>query len=81
MKCESVAVTITVAHEDSPDKYSVVQTIATQRGARTMALDTKNHNVYTVTAEFGPPPPATPPASSSLAEGAPPRMACRETIT
>jgi hypothetical protein len=52
--------TITVAHEDSPDKYSVVQTIATQKGARTMALDTKNHNVYTVTAEFGPPPPATP---------------------
>jgi hypothetical protein len=52
--------TITVAHQDSPDKYSVVQTITTQRGARTMALDYKNHNVYTVTAEFGPPPPATP---------------------
>jgi DNA-binding beta-propeller fold protein YncE len=52
--------TITVAHQDSPDKYSVVQTITTQRGARTMALDPKNHNVYTVTAEFGPPPPATP---------------------
>jgi DNA-binding beta-propeller fold protein YncE len=52
--------TITVAHEDSPDKYSVVQTIATQRGARTMALDTKSHSVYTVTAEFEPPPPATP---------------------
>lgn len=52
--------TITVAHEDSPDKLSVVQTITTQRGARTMALDTKNHNVYTVTAEFEPPPPATP---------------------
>jgi hypothetical protein len=52
--------TITVAHQDSPDKYSVVQTITTQRGARTMALDTKNHNVYTVTADFGPPPAATP---------------------
>jgi len=51
---------ITVAHEDSPDKYTVVQTISTQRGARTMALDTKNHNVYTVTAKFEPPPPATP---------------------
>jgi hypothetical protein len=60
MKCESVAVTITVAHEDSPDKLTVVQTITTQRGARTMALDPKNHNVYTVTADFGPPPPATP---------------------
>lgn len=52
--------TITVAHQDSPDKYTVVQTIATQKGARTMTLDTKNHNVYTVTAEFDPPPPPTP---------------------
>jgi DNA-binding beta-propeller fold protein YncE len=52
--------TITVAHEDTPDKYTVVQTIQTQRGARTMALDTKNHNVYTVTADFGPPPAPTP---------------------
>jgi hypothetical protein len=52
--------TITVAHEDTPDKYTVVQTIATQRGARTMAIDTKNHNVYTVTADLGPPGPATP---------------------
>lgn len=51
--------TITVAHEDSPDKYSVVQTIATQAGARTMALDTGNHNVYTVTADRGPTPPPT----------------------
>lgn len=51
--------TITVAHQDSPDKYTVVQTIATQRGARTMTIDTANHNVYTVTAEFGPPPKAT----------------------
>ena len=52
--------TITVAHQDSPDKYTVVQTISTQRGARTMALDRRNHNVYTVTAELGPPPAATP---------------------
>ena len=52
--------TITVAHQDSPRTYSVVQTITTQRGARTMALDSANHNVYTVTAEFGPPPKATP---------------------
>ena len=44
--------TINVAHEDSADKYTVVQTIATQKGARTMALDTKNHNVYAVTVEF-----------------------------
>jgi DNA-binding beta-propeller fold protein YncE len=52
--------TITVAHEDAPDKFGVVQTIQTMRGARTMALDTGNHNVYTVSAEFGPPPAPTP---------------------
>ncbi len=51
--------TITVAHEDSPDKYTVVDTIMTQNGARTMTVDTKNHNLYTVTADFGPTPAAT----------------------
>jgi hypothetical protein len=51
--------TITVAHEDSPDKYTVVDTIMTQNGARTMAIDTSNHNIYTVTADFGPTPAAT----------------------
>ena len=48
--------TITAAHEDSPNKYTVVDTIKTQTGARTMALDISNHNIYTVTAEFGPAP-------------------------
>lgn len=52
--------TITAAHEDSPDKYTVVDTIKTQTGARTMALDTGNHMIYTVTAEFGPTPAASP---------------------
>ena len=51
--------TLTIAHEDSPDKYTVVDTIQTQRGARTMTVDTETHTVYTVTAEFGPPPAAT----------------------
>ena len=51
--------TLTVVHQDSPDKYSVVENVQTQRGARTMALDLKTHNVYVVTAEFGPPPAPT----------------------
>lgn len=51
--------TITVAHQDSADKYTVVQTITTQRGARTMALDAKTHNIYTVTSDFSPPAAAT----------------------
>ena len=49
--------TITVVHEDSPDKFTVVDTpIKTQQGARTMTLDTANHNIYTVTAEMMPAP-------------------------
>lgn len=50
---------LTIAHEDSPQKFSVVENVPTQPGARTMALDTKTHNVYLVTAKFGPPPPPT----------------------
>ncbi len=50
---------LTVVHEDSPAKFSVVDNLPTQSGARTMALDEKTHNVYLVTAKFGPPPAAT----------------------
>lgn len=50
---------LTVVHEDSPDKFSVVEDVPTQMGARTMALDKKTHEVFLVTAEFGPPPAAT----------------------
>jgi YVTN family beta-propeller protein len=52
--------TLTVVREDSPDKFSVVENIKTQRGARTLALDPKTHQIYLVTAEFGPPPAPTP---------------------
>jgi DNA-binding beta-propeller fold protein YncE len=52
--------TLTVVHEDAPDRYTVVGTVPTQRGARTLALDERTHRVYTVTAQFGPPPAATP---------------------
>ena len=51
--------TLTVVHEDSPDKFTPVASISTQRGARTMALDLKAHRVFLVTAEFGPPPAPT----------------------
>ena len=50
---------LTVVHEDSADKFSVVETVATTKGARTMALDPETHKVYVVTAKFGPPPAAT----------------------
>jgi DNA-binding beta-propeller fold protein YncE len=50
---------LTVVKEDSPDKFSVVQNVKTERGARTMELDPKTHKIYLVTAKFGPPPAAT----------------------
>lgn len=46
--------TLTVAHEDSPAKFSVLQNLATADGARTMELDARNHRVYVVTADRKP---------------------------
>jgi DNA-binding beta-propeller fold protein YncE len=52
---------ITVVHEDSPEKFSVAQTVTTAPGARTMELDRASHRLFTVTARFGPVPEhATP---------------------
>jgi YVTN family beta-propeller protein len=45
--------TITVIHEDSPDKYSVVDTVKTAPKAKTMALDPKTHQLFLSTAEGG----------------------------
>jgi YVTN family beta-propeller protein len=50
--------TLTVIKTESGDKFSVQQTASTQRGARTMALNPKNHDVYLVAAEFDEAPPA-----------------------
>jgi hypothetical protein len=51
--------TLTVVHEDTPDKFHVVADVPTRRGARTMALDLTTHRVYLVTADFGPAPAPT----------------------
>lgn len=65
--------TLTVIHEDSPDRYSVVQTLPTKRGARTMAMDPDGARVYVVTADFGPRPgtaaPDNPHRRPSLVPG------------
>ncbi len=45
--------TLTVIHEDSPDRFRVVDNVPTQSGARTMVLDAKTHNVLLVTARHG----------------------------
>jgi hypothetical protein len=44
-----------IYHEDSPDKLSEVQTLKTEYGAKTMALDPKTHNIFVSTSDFDPP--------------------------
>jgi DNA-binding beta-propeller fold protein YncE len=51
--------TLTVIKEETPDKFTVEGNVPTRRGARTMALDEKTHNIYLATAQFGPAPAAT----------------------
>jgi DNA-binding beta-propeller fold protein YncE len=73
--------TLTVVHEASPDKYDVVDNVATQRSARTMALDSKTHHIFLPAAKFGDasapteknprPRPPVVPGSFELIEVAP----------
>ena len=46
--------TLTVVRESSPGKYKVLETVTTQRGSRTMAIDPKTHNIYLPAAQFSP---------------------------
>ena len=59
----------TIAKEDGPNGLSLVQSLKTERGARTIALDPKTHRIYLPTAQFGPPPspsPGAPPSRPSI---------------
>jgi hypothetical protein len=50
--------TLTVVQESS-GTYTVAETVVTQKGARTMAIDAATHNIYLPTAQFGPAPEPT----------------------
>jgi len=52
--------TLTIIQETDKDHFSVLQTLPTQKGARTIALDSKSHHLFLPTAGFGPAPAATP---------------------
>ena len=52
--------TLTVVKESSPTTFAVEQTVTTVPRARTITLDGKTGRIFTVTAEFGPPPAAAP---------------------
>jgi len=58
---------VTVVHQDSADKYTVVKTVDTFAGAKTITVDPNTHNVYLFQPERGPVPPPAP--------GAPPPVA------
>lgn len=57
--------TVTIVHQDSPDKYTTVATVNTVRGAKTVGVDPVKHIAYLFQPEYGPapaPPPGAPPA-------------------
>jgi YVTN family beta-propeller protein len=51
--------TLHIFHEDSPDKFSVVEDVKTEFGARNAALDPKTHKLFIDTANFDPAPAPT----------------------
>jgi len=55
--------TTIIAREVAPGKLTVIQTLKTERGARTMALDPKTHRIYLPSAKFEPTPSPSPGAS------------------
>ena len=55
--------TTTIAREETPEKLTVVQTLKTERGARTIALDPKTKRIYLPTAQFEAMPTPSPGAS------------------
>jgi DNA-binding beta-propeller fold protein YncE len=61
--------TISVYHEKSADKFEAVATVATKRGARTIAIDEQTHLLFLPTAEFEKPDPAAPKARPKMIPG------------
>ena len=58
---------VTVVHQDSPDKYTVVATVPTFVGAKTIAVDAAKHRAYVFTPEYG--PAAAPAAGAPAGRG------------
>ena len=47
---------VTIVHQDSPDKYTVVAKVTTMTGAKTIAVDPVTHVAYLFQPQYGPPP-------------------------
>ena len=57
--------TLTVIKEESPTSFSVEQTVPTPARAKTLTLDPKTNQIYSITAEYGPTPAAPAPAAGA----------------
>jgi DNA-binding beta-propeller fold protein YncE len=64
--CSNGEGTVTVIHQDDPDRYEVVETVKTQPGSKTMALDAKTHKLFIPAAKFK---PAAPNARPTMEPG------------
>jgi DNA-binding beta-propeller fold protein YncE len=64
---------VTVVRQDSPDKYTVVATVPTMRGAKTIAVDPVGHVAYLFQPEYGPAPAPAPGAPAPAPGSRPPR--------
>ena len=60
---------VTIVHQDAPDKYTVVATVTTLRGAKTIAVDPVKHVAYLFQPEYGPAPAPAPGAPAPPASG------------
>lgn len=61
--------TVTVVHQDGKDKYSVVATVKTMPGAKTITVDPATHTAYLFQPEYGPPPAGTQPVNGRMPRG------------
>ena len=64
---------VTVVHQDSPDKYTVVATVPTMKGAKTIAVDPVSHTAYLFQPEYGPAPAPALGAPAPVPGSRPPR--------
>jgi WD40 repeat protein len=52
---------VTIVHQDAPDVYTVVATVTTAPGAKTISVDPMKHAAYLFQPVYGPPPPDAKP--------------------
>jgi DNA-binding beta-propeller fold protein YncE len=60
---------VTIVHEDAPDKYSVIATVTTMTGAKTIAVDPVKHVAYLFQPQYGPAPVDAPQTNGRRPRG------------